>query len=45
VRVAYESVSSRIRVVDGIVIDPRMKQQAGPNAVILPPKSNAAGGG
>ena len=47
VRVAYESISSRIRVVDGIVIDPRMKQQAGPTAVILPPKtaSDASGGG
>ncbi len=37
-RVAFESISPRIRVVDGIVIDPRMKQQAGPHAVILPQK-------
>lgn len=44
-RVAYQAISPRIRVVDGIVIDPRMKQQAGPNAVILPPKSDASGGG
>ena len=43
-RVAYDTIA-RIRVVDGIVIDPRMKQQAGPNAVILPPKSSASGGG
>ena len=41
-RVAFEAISSRIRVVDGIVIDPNAKWQAGPNAVILPPK-NATG--
>lgn len=41
VRVAFESISSRIRVVDGIVIDPNAKWQAGPNAVILPPKKAA----
>lgn len=31
-----------IRVVDGIVIDPRSPVQAGPNAVILPPKAASA---
>ena len=31
-----------IRVVDGIVIDPKAKVQAGPNAVILPPPSSVA---
>ena len=31
-----------IKIVDGIVIDPNAKVQAGPNAVILPPASNSA---
>ena len=30
------------RVVDGIVIDPNAKVQAGPHAVILPPSSTSA---
>ncbi|HMN47154.1 MAG TPA: hypothetical protein PKE27_21430 [Povalibacter sp.] len=33
-----------IRVVDGIVIDPKSKMQAGPTAVILPPKNLANAG-
>lgn len=33
-----------IRVVDGIVIDPKSKVQAGPDAVILPPKNLANAG-
>jgi hypothetical protein len=32
-----------IRVVDGIVIDPKAPVQAGPNAVILPPQTAATG--
>jgi hypothetical protein len=31
-----------IQVVDGIVIDPKAKFQAGPKAVILPPSNSAA---
>ena len=32
-----------IRVVDGIVIDPKSPVQAGPNAIILPPQTAASG--
>jgi hypothetical protein len=34
-RLAFNAIGS-FRIVDGIVLDPRMKQQAGPHAVILP---------
>jgi hypothetical protein len=34
-RLAFNATGS-FRIVDGIVLDPRMKQQAGPNAIILP---------
>jgi hypothetical protein len=36
--------ATSFRVVDGIVIDPKAKQQAGPDAVILPPTNVADAG-
>ncbi|MGE0409475.1 MAG: hypothetical protein AB7P23_09475, partial [Amphiplicatus sp.] len=35
----------RYNIVDGVVIDPNSPYQAGPDAVILPPSSQVAGGG
>jgi hypothetical protein len=39
---AMNNVVGRFNIVDGLVINPKAQQQAGPNAVILPPTNVAS---